>query len=135
MGFTSKDVLMLMLVSAAVRVGSCGNFGADQCSISSDCLQCVSSETPEVERCFQLRLLILGSVSISVYRSKSRLEQPWCPPHFLSHNFYCSSTCNGHFGHISWPPMHAVEDISMQMGFPTFKMMCNNSENEALKLA
>lgn len=60
-------MLMAVFVALEFEIGSCGNFGADQCAIrtsgSEGCLRCFSSRTPEMERCFQLRLLITESTN------------------------------------------------------------------------
>lgn len=113
---------MLMLVSAAVRVGSCGNFGADQCSISSDCLQCVSSETPEVERCFQLRLLILGSTNHPMERELYCTGH--CPIILATAYYYCRiSAVEFLFNECS---VYTVEPTG-EGGFSDLSRTCSNN--------
>ncbi len=57
-------VTVVFLFSAALLTVSAGNINTDQCTVGSGCLQCISSATPEVERCMQLRFLITLSVSL-----------------------------------------------------------------------
>lgn len=64
MGVIKSGILALMLAVVAVLDVACGgNIDVDQCPISSRCMQCISGQSPEVERCIQLHFLISQTVS------------------------------------------------------------------------
>ena len=63
MGVSKSSSLTLMLVAVAVDVVCGGNIDVDTCPISTECLQCISGQSSEVERCIQLQLFISQTVS------------------------------------------------------------------------
>ena len=67
MGVSKSSSLTLMLVVVAVDVVCGGNVHVDTCPIGFNCLQCISGQSSEVERCMQLRLLITQTVSANLH--------------------------------------------------------------------
>ncbi len=56
--------VMVILLLGTLQAVSAGNINTDQCpALGGGCVQCISSATPEVERCIQLRFLITLTVS------------------------------------------------------------------------
>ena len=76
MGASKSSSLTLMLVVVAVDVVCGGNVHVDTCPISPvGCLQCISGQSSEVERCMQLRFLITQTVSTTLHVDVNSVQE------------------------------------------------------------
>jgi hypothetical protein len=64
MGAESICMVIVLFLSTLLGYGNSGNINTDSCSVRGDCLGCFATQTPEVERCLQQRILFMGSVSV-----------------------------------------------------------------------
>ena len=68
-----NSVVKLLVFVAALHAVRCGNINTKNCPITGGCIACMSSRTPELERCIQLQALISLTVSWNCYLAASHV--------------------------------------------------------------